>query len=126
MPIPKKDINTNLIQITANETVEEVLMWLPHDRAARASCYVVLAVEVERYIVIQWVEIEQIAARSNHDIRGMPIATLDGLPSPVTAVERDTVGITWAREICNNQPGKRLIVLTNGAVVGLITSEIVE
>jgi len=45
MPIPKKDINTNVIQITPNETVEEVLMWLPADRTARAFCYVVLAVE---------------------------------------------------------------------------------
>ena len=98
MPIPKKDINTNVIQITSNETVEEVLMWLPADRTARAFCYVVLAVEAGRYIVVPWIEIEQIAARMRQDVSSMRIAGLDGLPPPVTAIERYGVSIHWARE----------------------------
>lgn len=123
MPIPKKDINTNVIQITPNETVEEVLMWLPADRTARAFCYVVLAVEEGRYIVVPWIEIEQIAARMRQDISSMRIAALDGLPPPVTAIERYGVSIHWAREECDRQPGKRLVVVTNGVVVGLLTGE---
>ncbi len=104
MPIPQEDINTNLIQIAANETVGEVLTWLPADRAARAFCYVVLAVERERYIAVRWIEIEQIAARMNQDICSMRIATLDGLPPPITTVERYSVDIHWAREECDRQP----------------------
>ena len=123
MPIPKKDINTNVIQITPNETVDEVLMWLPADRTARAFCYVVLAVEEGRYIVVRWIEIEQIAARMRQDICSVRIAALDGLPPPVTAVERYSVSIQWAREECDRQPGKRLVVVTNGVVVGLLTVE---
>ena len=81
MPIPKKDINTNVIQITPNETVEEVLMWLPADRTARAFCYVVPAVEGERYIVVRWIEIERIAARMRQDFATYALQHLMDYPA---------------------------------------------
>lgn len=123
MPIPQEEINTKWIQVAEDETVGAVLARLPGDRTQRAFFYIVLPVAGGRYIVARWIEVEQIAAQTGQDIRGLRFASLPGLPQPVEAVERDSMGISAAREQRDAQPGKRLVVLTDGQPVGLLTIE---
>src|SRR5262249_17997643 len=72
----------------------------------------------------RWFEIEQIAAAaSGQDIRGTPIKMLKGLPKPVIGIEQDSMGLTSAREERDAQPGKRLVILSSGRAIGLLTAQ---
>jgi hypothetical protein len=123
MPIPQEDINTNWIWVSSNETVGQVQAKLQADRRARAYQYIVFATRDGNYIVARWLEIEQLAAASGQDIRGTPIGMLKGLPKPVIGIEQNSMGISSAREERDAQPGKRLVVLSNGQPIGLLTNE---
>jgi hypothetical protein len=123
MPIPQADINTNWIWVAPNETVEQIQARLPADRKVRAYKYIIFATNDGNYIVARWLEIEQIAAASGQDIRGTPIGMLKGLPKPVIGIEQNSMGLSSAREERDSQPGKRLVILSNGQPIGLLTSE---
>jgi CHAT domain len=123
MPIPQEDINTNWVWVAPNETVGQIQAKLPADRNARVYKYIVFATRDDKYIVARWAEIEQIAAASGQDIRGTPIAMLKGLPSPVIGIEQNSMGLTSAREERDAQPGRRLVILSNGQPIGLLTIE---
>jgi len=124
MPIPQEDIITNLIVVAAADTVAEVQSRLPANRGDRAYKYVVWAVEGGRYIVVRWLEIEEIARARSENIMQTPIGALPGLPKSVEAVEQDSMGLQNANRLRDEQPGKRLVVLSNGAVIGLLTREL--
>src|SRR4051794_34361630 len=123
MPIPQEDINTNWIWVSPNESVGQIQAKLQADRNVRAYQYIVFATRDGNYIVARWLEIEQIAAASGQDIRGTPIGMLKGLPAAVIGVEQNSMGISAAREERDAQPGKRLVILSNGQPIGLLTSE---
>jgi hypothetical protein len=123
MPIPQEDIITNLIVADAHETVAQVQSRLPANRGDRAYKYVVWAVEGGRYIVVRWLEIEEIARTQSQNIMQTAIGALPDLPPPVEAVEQDSMGLQNANRLRDEQPGKRLVVLSNGAVIGLLTRE---
>jgi CHAT domain len=124
MPIPQEDIITNLLVAAATDTVAEVQSRLPANRGDRAYKYVVWAVEGGHYIVVRWLEIEDIARAQSQNIMQTAIGTLPGLPKPVEAVEQDSMGLQSANRLRDEQPGKRLVVLSNGAVIGLLTREL--
>src|SRR3982750_2652918 len=123
MPIPQEDINTNWVWVAPDETITQIQAKLPADRNMRAYKYIVFAIGAGTYIVARWFEIEQIAAASKQDIRGTPIRMLQGLPKPVIAIEQNSMGISSAREERDAQPGKRLVILSNGQPIGLLTNE---
>jgi len=123
MPIPQEDINTNWIWVAPNETVGQIQGKLPADRKVRAFKYIVFETRDGTYIVVRWIEIEQLAAARGQDIRGTPISMLQGLPMPVIGIEQDSMGLTAAREERDAQPGRRLVVLSNGRAIGLLTAE---
>jgi hypothetical protein len=122
MPIPQEDINTNWIWVSPNEMVGQIQAKLSADRNVRAYQYIVFATPDGKYIVARWLEIEQLAA-SGQDIRGTPIGMLSGLPKPVIGIEQNSMGLSSAREERDAQPGKRLVILSNGQPIGLLTSE---
>jgi len=124
MPIPQEDIITNVLVADANETVAQVQSRLPANRGDRAYKYVVWAVEGGRYIVVRWLEIEEIAQAQSQNIMQTAIGALPGLPQPVEAVEQDSMGLNNANRLRDEQPGKRLVILSNGAVIGLLTREL--
>src|SRR5919109_2514748 len=97
MPIPLEDLEKRFIVAMPDETVGALLARLPDDRNERAFTYVVLPAAGGRYIVVRWLEVEQIAAGLNQDIRGMRLASLRGLPQPVEAVEQNSMGIRTAQ-----------------------------
>src|SRR5262245_54559749 len=124
MPIPQENLITNLIVVAASETVAQVQSRLPANRGDRAYKYVVWAVEGGRYIVVRWLEIEDIGRTQSQNVLQAAIGTLPGLPQPVEAVEQNDAGQQEANRLRDEQPGKRLVVLSNGAVIGLLTREL--
>jgi CHAT domain len=124
MPIPQEDIITNVLVADANETVAQVQSRLPANRGDRAYKYVVWAVQGGRYIVVRWLEIEEIARTQRQNIMQTAIGALPDLPQPVEAVEQDSMGLNNANRLRDEQPGKRLVILSNGAVIGLLTREL--
>jgi hypothetical protein len=124
MPIPQENLITNLIVVDAGETIAQVQSRLPANRSDRAYKYVVWAVESGRYIVVRWLEIEDIARMQSQNITQMPIGTLPGLPQPVESVEQNSIGNQEANHLRDEQPGRRLVVVSNGAVIGLLTREL--
>src|SRR4051812_9836792 len=124
MPIPQEDINTNWIWVAPNETIGQIQAKLPAERQARAYTYIAFALSDTSYIVARWFEIEQLAAASGQDIRGTPIRMLQGLPKPVIGVEQNSMGLNSAREERDAQPGKRLVILSSGQPIGLLTVEV--
>jgi hypothetical protein len=126
MPIPQEDINTNYVWVAPNETVAQIQAKLSADRKVRAYQYIVFAISDTNYIVARWFEIEQIAAASKQDIRGTPIRMLQGLPKPVIGIEQDSMGRSAAGEERDAQPGRRLVVLSNGQPIGLLTREMLS
>src|SRR5215208_4419090 len=126
MPIPQEDINTNWVWVAPNETVGQIQAKLSPDRKLRAYQYIVFAISDVNYIVARWFEIEQIGAASGQDIRGTPIRMLQGLPKPVIGIEQDSMGLNAAGEERDAQPGKRLVVLSNGQPIGLLTREMLS
>ena len=51
---------------------------------------------------------------------------LKGLPKPVIGIEQNSMGLTSAREERDAQPGKRLVILSNGQPIGLLTPEMLS
>ncbi|MDQ2995875.1 MAG: CHAT domain-containing protein [Chloroflexota bacterium] len=126
MPIPQKDINTNWIWVSPNEMVEQIQTKLSADRKVHAYQYIVFATTDGKYVVARWLEVEQLARMSGQDIRTTPIGMLQGLPQPVIGVEQDSMGLNAANEERDAQPGKRLVVLSNGQPIGLLTREMLS
>lgn len=124
MPIPQEDLITNLLVVAATDTVAEVQSRLPANRGDRAYKYIVWAAEGGRYIVARWLEVEDIARTQSQNIMQTAIGALPGLPKPVEAVEQDSMGLPSANRLRDEQPGKRLVVLSNGTVIGLLTREL--
>jgi hypothetical protein len=122
MPIPQADINTNWIWVAPSETVAQIQAKLPADRNVRAYKYIVFPTTGGNYVVARWLEIEAIAA-GGQNILGTPIGMLKGLPKPVIGIEQNSMGISSAREERDAQPGKRLVILSNGQPIGLLTTE---
>jgi hypothetical protein len=120
MPIPLEELNKNFLVAAPDATIGALLDRLPTGRDQRVFMYVVLPVAGGRYVVVRWLEIEQIAKAVGGEIRGLQLAKLQGLPMSVEAVEQDSMGIKSARDLRDEQPGKRLVVLSNGSVAGLL------
>lgn len=120
MPIPADDLDTQFILATANDTVGALLARLPADRSRRVYTYVVLPVAGERYVVARWLEVERIAAAKGPRIQDQRFADLPGLPDPVEGVEQHSMGLRAARALRDKQPGKRLVVVADDTVAGIL------
>lgn len=118
MPIPSEDLYKNYIVATLDTIAESLLPRLPSNRVDRMYHFVVVPVGDSRYYAILWKDIEELASRRN--IRSMPISALQELLVSVEAVEQNSMGEKAAREIRDLQPGKRLVVLSQGSVIGLL------
>lgn len=119
MALDMSQITTdNVVLVSAQDTVDLVLSRLPADRAQRAFAFVVFPITADRYYVLRWQTIEQIARDAGRDLRGDPIGTL-ATPKPVPAVDI-SINEQEARELRDDQrPLKALVVLRAGQFVGL-------
>jgi hypothetical protein len=119
MPIPAEDVYTSFLVVAPNTFVKDVLKQLPQQRNQRVWMYVIVPAAGGRYLAVLWREIEEIA-RTLGDIDRLPISQLEGLPQPVEGVEQGSMGKRAAQDLQAAQPGKRLVVLANGQVIGLL------
>jgi hypothetical protein len=119
MPIPTEDLSTTFVVVAPNATVKDALKQLPKERDQRVWWYVLQPAAGGRYLAVRWSEIEEIA-RAMGDIDLLPISALEGLPQPVEAVEQSSMGERAARDLMAAQPGKRLVVLAEGNVIGVL------
>jgi hypothetical protein len=126
MPIPNEDIHKNFVVAALDETVAQVQARLPARRDERAFKYIVLPAGDGRYIVVRWNEIEALARAQGPGILNSTFRALQGLPRSVEAVDQDSMGKSAATEIRDEQPGKRLVVLAAGQVIGLLTREVLD
>ena len=124
MPIPEGELNKGYILVAAGDQIGQIRDRLPANAGARAYTYVVWPLPSGQYQVVRWLEIEALAGANAQITLTSAIGSLPGLPAPVAAVEQDSMGLSGAREQRDAQPGKRLVVLRNGAVLGLFTREL--
>jgi hypothetical protein len=111
MPSPQEELYTTVLAVAPNATVGQVLQQLPQDRNQRVWTYVVTPLADGRYLAFLWKDIEQIARNMGGDIMMLSLATLDGLPQPITAVEQDSMGLQAARppgDAAGQMPGGRV------------------
>jgi hypothetical protein len=123
MPIPSEKLNTDFIVATADETIGMLRPRLSSDRVARLWTYVVLPAADGLYLVVRWIEVEQIAAATGGNLWEVRLDSLPGLPQPVEAVKQASMGLRSAQSLQQTQPGERLVVLANGTVIGLLAPD---
>jgi hypothetical protein len=119
MPIPAEDVYTAFVVVAPNTTVKDALKQLPPQRNQRVWMYVIMPAAGGRYLAVLWREIEEIAQRMG-DIDRLPISALEALPQPVEAVEQSSMGKRAAQDLQSAQSAKRLVVLKDGQVIGLL------
>src|SRR5262245_14567298 len=123
MPIPQDDINTNWALVVQNDTVGQIQAGLPADRNVRAFKYIAFATGDCNFSVGACLDIDQISGVSGPDIRKTPICMPQVVPKPVIGIEQDAMGIKASRAERDAQPGKRIVILSNGQPIGLLTDE---
>jgi hypothetical protein len=125
MPIPLDDLITDFLLVGEHTTVSEALARLPERRTERFYTYVIVPVADGRFIVARWHQVEEIAVQAGANLLNQPLATLPGMPAPSVAVEQSSnkQQAEWLRDA---QPGRRLVVLSNGAVIGLLMDEMMN
>lgn len=144
-------LTTDFMTVEHDASVSEIYNLLPNDRRdSQAFTYILAALPDGRYIVVRWVEIEEIARRAGPGtIRPLKLTELADLPeptmapqaggyakfanysfadllrllTPVEAVEQKTTTTQEARELRDAHPGDRLVVLDNGVVRGFLANE---
>lgn len=134
--------------LAPDATVADALAQLPENRNQRIWMYTVVPLADGRYLVARWIEVELTATAVGRDVRGERLTSLDELLStvdpnleislgakklkagelparftPAQAVEQDSMGLAEARAVRDKHPADRLVVLKDGAVLGLFLNE---
>jgi hypothetical protein len=127
MPIATSELKRDFIVVDESATVAQV-----RDRVADTQnkwTYIIVRLGDGRYTVLRLNELIQ-ALQSQSDILtpDMFNAPLSGVPDLLApkagaAVEQTSMGTGRARQLLNKMPGKRLVVLAEGDVIGLLAME---
>ncbi len=123
MALPLDRLKTSFIVAQPGATGASIASRLPGDGRARDYIYVLLPDMQGSYIVVFWRRLVQLAQRSGQNIASVLLEELPGLPPASMAVERADLSEQEARQLRRSQPNRRLVVLENGAVVGLFAEE---
>ncbi len=117
-------LKTTFVLAGADEPVVRLMGRLPLERAARLSFFVIAPLDDGRFLVVDWPALEQAVAPLAVDERARitlsQLAAGGAIPGPVAGAERAALTRQLARERAEEQPGKRLVVLEDGAVCGLV------
>lgn len=147
-------LNTDFILVPADTTVGSAYAQLPKEsREKLAFTYVLAPLADGTYFAARWVEIEEIGRRAGIGaVRSVKLTDLAALPAPVgpavpggypkladysfadlqrlltpaEAAEKSQTTTQDVPDIRNANPGKRLVVLDNGLVIGLLTVELLS
>jgi len=126
MPIATSELKRDFIVVDESATVAQV-----RDRVADTQnkwTYIIVRLDDGRYAVLRLKELIQ-ALQGQSDILtpemlDTPLSSLpDLLATRADAVEQASMGTGRARQVLNKTPGKRLVVLAEGEVIGLLAME---
>lgn len=144
---------TDVLELPPETLLPDVYGQLPGDRDQRALVFLVAKLDTGRYIVARWLEIEEIARRVGasflRDVRLMDLpgytpppnytdnpqpgplpfseysfAALIARLEPAEALDAQATATAEAREVRNAHRGKRVVVLEQGRVKGLLYTEV--
>lgn len=124
MPLAASDLKTSFIEVTPDESVGNMLRRLPAERKERLGYYVVAPVGDGRFVVVDWGQLEALiaaAAGTPEERAWLTLQRLIPQPEPVAAFERGKLSLGDAKFEAERQPGKRIVVLESGAVLGIFT-----
>ncbi|HEU5013168.1 MAG TPA: CHAT domain-containing protein [Roseiflexaceae bacterium] len=124
MALPLDRLKTNFVVAQPGATGAAIAAQLPPEGQARDYTYALLPAMQGGYIVVFWRRLVQLAQRAGQDIASVVLEQLPGLPPASMAVERADLSEQDARQLRRSQPNRRLVVLENGAVVGLFAEEL--
>jgi hypothetical protein len=120
MPIPPEELYRSFVVVAPDATVGQVLRQMPQDRGQRVWTYVVMPVEGGRYLAVLWRDVERSALKMGGDLSRFPFNMLEDLPEPIEAAEQSSTSKQAARDLRDAQPGRCLVVLSEGKVIGLL------
>jgi hypothetical protein len=127
MPIPTSELKRDFIVVDERATVRQV-----RDQVADARnqwTYIIVGLDDGRYAVLRLNELIQVLQGQSdaltQEMLDAPVASVSDLLAPRAgdAVEGSSMGIGRARQLLNKMPGKRLVVLAEGEVIGLLAAE---
>jgi len=128
MPISKRELNRDFIVVNEWTTVREV-----RDQVAATGnnqVFIIVRLDNGQYAVLRLSELIQVLQKHSDvllpEMLEAPLSYVPALLAPRAgdAVEQASVGTGVARRLATKTPGRRLVVLADGQVVGLLTKEI--
>jgi hypothetical protein len=120
MPIPSDQLYTKFVVVDPKARISSVLQALPADRNERVWTYVLQPQADGRYLAVLWKDVEQLARDEGVVSDSSLFSSLYGLPDPIAAVEQSSMSKQSAQDLRDAQPGKCLVVLSEGQVIGLM------
>jgi len=127
MPIAEEALKRDFILVNESTTVGEV-----RDRVAATEnkfTYVIVRLDSGQYAVLWLADLIRALQTESDvllpDMLETPLHYVPDLLAPRAgdAVEQSSMGTGRAERLCRKMPGKRLVVLAEGEVVGLLTME---
>ena len=127
MPIATSELKRDFIVLAESATVAQV-----RDQVAYTQnkwTYIIVTLDDGRYAVLRLNELIRALQRQSDVLTpDMFDALLSGVPDLLApkagaAVEQASMGTGRARQLLNKMPGKRLVVLAEGEVIGLLAME---
>ncbi len=127
MPIATSELKRDFIVVDEWATVAQV-----RDQVADTQnkwTYIIVRLDDGRYAVLRLNELIQALQRQSDiltpDMLDVPLSSVSDLLAPIAGatVEQASMGTGRARQLVNKMPGKRLVVLAEGRVIGLLAME---
>jgi CHAT domain-containing protein len=128
MPIATGELKRGFIVVDEWTTVREVRDQV--DETQNKWTYIIVRLDSGQYAVLRLDEIIQVLKKHSDtltpDILGAPLGNVPDLLAPRAgdAVEQASMGTGRARQLLTKMPGRRLVVLAEGEVVGLMAEDL--
>lgn len=127
MPIATRELRLDFIVVDESSTVQQVRDWIAETQ--NQWTYIIVRLDDGRFAVLRLDELIRVLQSHSHTL--MPEMLLARLvdvpdllpPRAAEAVEQASMGTGRARQLLYKMPGKRLVVLSDGQVAGLLAVE---
>ena len=121
-PIDESYLNTNLIPVDADSTVDEAIGELyrypPYERT---EWYLLVELSDGDFSVVAIADLLEEVDRRGEDLLWMKLSDIPGLLLPTTTLESEGQGIGEARKIMRRSPKQRVLILEGRDAVGVLT-----
>jgi hypothetical protein len=122
--IPMEELETNFIVTDANIRLGELAQALrPVPEERRTAWYIVVHLPEGGFAAVNLADLGELIEAPEPEIGAMSLQDVPGLLVSSRAVERVGQGVGEASRVMRRSPRRRLVVLDQGAPVGLLVSE---